>query len=441
MKKFPIRLAVAALAAVVTAFAHAQTDTSADGGTDVNVIEMDLLAGGKVLDEAILVILQENAPAHYQAPKLPRFAIIGKDRRYYLGIGGYVRGTVSFDFGNPIDNPTYFSTSEIQRVAAGDGAKTQISMGTTNIFFNFVSLPGQKNQVGAYIDFNFDKDQYGLDLRHAYLTWRGFMAGYNYTLFADQQCVPATIDFEGAPSLPQVKTGMVAWTGGDKHWGYGIGIEAPIYSITESAYARLVNQRMPSVPAYVRYRWGESGYTRLAVIARGIQYRNLVRDKNRTRLGYGIQLSGIWNLGNRLRLYYQGIYGGGIADYIQDLHDMNLDLVPDMGHDGRLTDTRQFGFMGGLHLRYTTHLSSNHLFSQVRSYVDRYDAPAAHGTGTDTAMPWGEQYKYGQYLCNNFFYSIGQFQIGLEYIWGARKDMSGLFAHDNRLYLMAQISF
>lgn len=443
MKKFPIRLTVTTLAAVAATCTHARgTVAAADGDTDVNVIEMDLLAGGKILDEAILVILEENAPAHYQAPKLPRFAIIGKDRRYYLGIGGYVRGTVSFDFGNPIDNPTYFTTSHIRPVAKGNGAKTQVSMGTTNIFFNFVSLPGQKNQVGAYIDFNFDKDQYGLDLRHAYLTWRGFSAGYNYTLLADQQCAPATIDFEGAPSLPLVKTGQISWSGNAGHWGYGVGLEAPIYSITESASAQLVNQRMPSLPAYIRYRWGDSGYTRLAVIARGIQYRNLVRDKNRSRFGYGVQLSGTWEpLPAFARLYWQGIYGTGIADYIQDLNGMNLDLVPDKSAEGRLATTQQFGFMGGLRLRYNSRFSSNHTFSQVRTYADRYTAPTAHGDDSSDLLPWRSQYKYGQYLCNNVFYAIGQFQLGFEYIWGARKDMGGAFTHDNRLQLMAQLNF
>lgn len=442
MKRFLHWVFAVALLSTVFQTSKAQyaSGTSA-GNIDVSLYEMDLLSGSKIVDQGIMVVLSENAPDHYQAPKIPRFAIIGKDKQFYLGIGGYVRGTVSFDFGNPIDDPSYFKTSQIRKVAPGNGGKTQISMGTTNIFFNFVSLPGSKNQIGAYVDFNFDKDKYGLDLRHAYLSWRSFMAGYNYTLFSDQQCVPTTVDFEGAPSLASVKTSMIAWTMNSDRWSAGAAIESPIYSVTESSTAQLVNQRAPSIPLFFKFKWSDNSYTRLSGIARGIQYRNLLKEKNKTHLGFGVQISGIWSIFDMVDIYYQGIYGKGIADYVQDLNDMNLDIVPDMDNLGKLKTTEQFGFMGGVRINYSHRLFSNHMFSQVRSFVDRYNNSTAYGTGTDEIMPWGDQYKYGQYLCNNVFYTIGQFQVGLEYIWGARKNMGGTFAHDNRLQFVAQINF
>jgi hypothetical protein len=427
-------------ASVPTAYAQYASATTSDG-VDIGVAELDLVAGGKVVDRGILVVLAENAPVHYQAPKIPRFAIIGKEKQFYLGLGGYVRGTVSVDFGNPIDNPSYFTTADIAPVSAGNGAKTQVSMGTSNLFFNFVSLPGHKEQVGAYIDFNFDKEGYDLDLRHAYLTWRNFRAGYSYTLFSDQRCIPQTIDFEGAPSLATVRTSMFAWTWTGKKWRAGAAIESPIYSVTESSTAILVNQRIPSIPLYVAYQWTQRHYTRLAAIARSIQYRNLESGKNKERFGYGVQLSGVWGLTERLNLYYQAIYGDGIADYVQDLNDMNLDLVPDLKNGGKLKGTQQFGFMGGVRLNWTKRIQSNHLFSQVRSYVDHYDNATAVGSTSEARLPWDDQYKYGQYLCNNVFYSIGQLQVGVEYLWGARKNMGGAFAHDNRLQVMAQINF
>jgi hypothetical protein len=97
--------------------------------------------------------------------------------------------------------------------------------------------------------------------------------------------------------------------------------------------------------------------------------------------------------------------------------------------------------MGGVRLNWTKRIQSNHLFSQVRSYVDHYDNATAVGSTSEARLPWDDQYKYGQYLCNNVFYSIGQLQVGVEYLWGARKNMGGAFAHDNRLQVMAQINF
>lgn len=438
------------LSSTVFTITNAQNN---NGSVDLSLYEVDLVSGGKVIDRGIIGILSENAPTHYQAGKLPRFAIIGKEKQFYLGIGGYVRGTVSFDWGNPVDNANYFVTSKISRPDlngdgisdAGNGGKTQISMGTTNLFFNFVALPGTENQIGAYIDFNFDKDHYGLDLKHAYMTWRGFMAGYNYSIFADQQCIPMTVDFQGAPSLTTVKTSMLAWTTQINHFSMGIAIESPIYSVTEGEHAKLVNQRMPSVPLFVKYSWSDRSHTRLSAIMRNIQYRNLLTNKNKDRFGYGVQLSGVLNVLDMLDFYYQGVWGDGIADYIQDLNGMNLDMTPDPKHVGKLKGTQQLGFMGGFRINYSRNLFSNHMFSQVRSFAKNYKDMTGYrltdGSTMLSEIPWGDQYKYAQYLCNNIFYSYGQLQLGLEYIWGARKNMGGEFRHDNRLQFMAQINF
>ena len=456
MKRILMRMAIAVILLSSTftiAQAQYSSGNSPDGEIDLSLYEIDLVSGGKVIDRGIIGILSENAPSHYQAGKLPRFAIMGREKQFYLGIGGYVRGTVAFDWGNPINNPNYFITSNIKRPDingdgtsdAGNGGKTQISMGTTNLFFNFVAMPGSENQIGAYIDFNFDKAQYGLDLKHAYMTWRGFMAGYNYSIFADQQCIPTTVDFEGAPSLATVRTSMLSWSARLYNMSMGIAIESPIFSITEGEHARLVNQRMPSIPLYIKYAWSDKSHTRVSAIMRNIQYRNMLTSKNKDRFGWGVQLSGVWNVLDMVNLYYQGVYGDGVADYIQDLSGMHLDMVPDPHHEGKLKGTQQLGYMGGIRINYSKNLFSNHMYSQVRNYAKNYKDMNGYALNSNTAtsesLEWGDQYKYGQYLCNNIFYTYGQLQLGLEHIWGARKNMGGEFRHDNRIQFMAQINF
>ena len=64
-------------------------------------------------DTVVLKVLEENAPKYFNAPGMPRFSVIGKEREFYLGLGGYIRGSVSYDMGNPIDSPIYFITSAI----------------------------------------------------------------------------------------------------------------------------------------------------------------------------------------------------------------------------------------------------------------------------------------------------------------------------------------
>ena len=107
-------------------------------------------------DTVVLKVLEENAPKYFNAPGMPRFSVIGKDQEFYLGIGGYIRGTMSYDLGNPIESPMYFITSAIPMDnPSGNSSLFQMSAASSNIFFNFVALPQTQDKVGAYVDFGF----------------------------------------------------------------------------------------------------------------------------------------------------------------------------------------------------------------------------------------------------------------------------------------------
>ena len=72
--------------------------------------------GGSGADTArisIYEIFVENAPKSFKVPGAPRFAIEGKNRQFYFGIGGTAKATLSYDWGNPIDNAYDFTTSAI----------------------------------------------------------------------------------------------------------------------------------------------------------------------------------------------------------------------------------------------------------------------------------------------------------------------------------------
>lgn len=173
-------------------------DKDSSGITEINVYETFV----------------ENAPKAYNIPGAPRFAIVGKDRKFYLGIGGTVKATVSYDWGNPIDNPFDFTTSAIpMSQRPGDGGKVQFSAATSSLYINFVALPGDDNQIGAYFNANLTgNNYYAFDLQYAYIKYRGITAGYSYSLFSDMAAAPPSIDNEGrtlAASLPYL-TGW--WT-------------------------------------------------------------------------------------------------------------------------------------------------------------------------------------------------------------------------------------
>lgn len=399
------------------------------------------LLNGQDLDSAevaaLYKIFQENAPKAFNVPGAPRFAIEGKDKKFYLGIGGNVKATASYDFGSPIQNAFDFTTSAIpMSQPKGNGGLVQMSAATSGMFVNFVAMPGEENQIGAYIDFNLtggSGDGYGFDLQYAYVKYRGLTAGYNYSLFSDMAAAPPSIDNEGPCGFTAIPNGVVDYTLNiDKNWSVAIGAEMPIASATTGRRTYMVNQRIPDVPAYVQYAWdGGASWIRASAILRNMLYRNVSADENRYVTGWGVKASGSTALCSAVQAYYQAAYGKGITSYFQDLYEGGMDMVP--GADG-LEAVKAWGGYAGLQYNLSPTVYATTTYSHVRTYAPEYGGMAA--------TPWSQQYKYAQYALANVMWSITpQVQTGIEYIYGRRVNYDGMQAHDNRVQTMIQVTF
>ena len=380
-------------------------------------------------------IFLENAPKAYNIPGAPRFAIEGKGRKFYLGIGGTAKATVSYDWGNPIDNAYDFTTSAIpMSQPKGNGGLCQFSAATSGLFLNFVALPGSKNQIGAYIDFNFtgNGNSYGFNLFYAYIKFHGFTAGYDFSLFSDMAAAPPSIDNEGPNALTAIPNGVIDYRHSfNKHWSVGVGAEMPMMSATYGAKTANVNQRVPDVPAYVQYSWNAGkSWVRFSGIIRNMLYRDLAADRNRNSCGWGLKVSGSASLGPVVT-YYQAAYGRGITSYFQDLYEGGLDMVPD--GNGRMKAVKTWGGYFGLQYKFSPKVFATTTYSHLRNYAGRY---------TDGTAAWGEQYRYAQYALANVIWNITpQISTGIEYIYGRRVDMDGISRHDNRIQTMLQFTF
>ena len=363
---------------------------------------------------------------------LPHLSVIGKNGLFYVGVGGAVKATASFDFGHVIDDPNMFTTANIPvRQPEGDGGKFQVSAQQSELFLTFGYLPGQKYEVSAYVNGFFLGDNYSFKLQNAYLRFLGFTAGYGWGLFYDSAASPTTIDFEGPSSELQWSKGILDYQYTFGRWTVGAGLEVPIASFTvREGMSRKVNQRIPDFPVMVQYNF-PSGHLRAAVILRGLQYRNLIEEKNKTRCGWGVTLSGTGTIYGPLQFFFQGALGKGMTSYFQDLGGGGLDMVPEAG--GNLTTVKAWGGFAGLQYNFSKKVFASATYSHVRTYAKRYD-------GGET--PWGEQYKYAQYVAANVFWNITPIvRWGMEYLYGRRVNMDCSQGHDNRLQTMLQVSF
>lgn len=382
-------------------------------------------------------ILHHNAPEDFQVSGVPSVAVVGKNGKFILGMGGYVKAVVGWDIGHPIPTADEFITSQIPMTPMeGDESRFNLSAKQTHLFINFVALPGTGNEIGAFISANL-LDGYAPMLQFAYLKYRGLQAGYDYTLFSDPACGAPAVDYEGPSSNTSNPVAGISYTW-EPHphgrWELAAGVELPQTSFTTvEGKTKWVYQRVPDIPLAGKFSWNEgNSWVRASAIFRTLTYRDLVSQKNHSKFGYGFQVSGAVNFLDKLTLFYQGVWGKGIGSMVQDTVDEGLDMTPT--DDGNaLSPVMAWGGFTSLLYDISRKFSASVTYSQFRTYAHRY----AGGTTT-----WDNQYRYAQYFSSNVFYQVtSYFQTGIEYIWGRRTNYDGLKCSDNRIQAAFQLSF
>ena len=423
------------LASLVTICTNAQEHTEVHPTTPTNQ-NLDVVLGDTLQKSTANVYntLVGNAPAAPNNQDLPKFSIIGKENKFYLSVGAQFKSTINYDWGNPIQSPSSFAPSAISKAADGNGSNLDFTVQRSRLSFNFIGLPDTENQLGVYIAliFNDGGNNYGVKINHAYAKYHGFTIGYTSTLFSDQTAIPFTIDAQSPNSTANFSNTVVNYEHRfQNNIKIGIGIEKNINSITTNDYTKTVSQRFPDIPLYAQYRWNKNSHIRLSSILRNVSYRNLVTNSNQNIFGWGTKLSGILEF-DKFTLYYMGTYGKGVASYIEDNLNQNIDLTPSPDNNGILQASKSWGAYGAIQYNFTKKLFSTIIYSHVRNIVDDYNAGK---------IPFGNQYKYGQYAVANIIWSPNKYiQTGLEYLWGNRYNFDKSSLHNNRIMAMFSVS-
>ncbi len=419
-KKTLLMAAVAGLAGVAPAVAR----NSEKGVTSVIVNEnADSVANVEKAFNA-------NSPAAPRDNFLPRFAIVGKDRQFYLGIGAQFLGEAVFDWGDEMPSTLNFTPSSMTARTPGNGGQFGFAWQSSSIHLNFIAMPNTANTIGLYFKGNFNQGG-GFKMSHFYAKYRGLTAGYTNSAFTDGAAMPFTIDNEGPNGYPSISLMTAYWT---QDFGRGfsgtIGIDAPTADFTTSATAKGVSQRIPAVPLYVQYSYnGGDDHVRLSGLVRPMQYRNLERGHNSTLVGLGVQLSGITEVAGPVSFLYNAAYGRGIANYLQDTNGLGLDATAST-HAGELSMTRSLGLTAGLNFALSSKVSANLVYSHLTNWL---------GSGAQ-ADP--SAYRYGDYAAANIVYNVNRFlTCGLEYDYGHTHTFAGTPLHANRLQAQLALTF
>lgn len=382
--------------------------------------------------DEIIRILNETRSRRFQEPGIPRFVLTDRKGRFALGIGGYVKATAEYDFGGISKDIDFYPALIPNKGASHVRNQFQMDATTSTVYLKLV---GQTKRLGDFVVYtagNFRGDGRGFELRNAYASLMGFTLGYDYGSFMDQAAIPPTIDFAGPNGMAIYHATQFRYERAfGKGWKAGIGVEMPVVNGITNNNLSISSQRMPNFPAYLQYAWNPQSHVRAAAILRSMTYDNLVANKAESETGWGVLLSTKFNVFSKLQLFGQGIYGKGIAQFMNDLSNLDVDIVPDPERAGHMQVLPMMGWYGGLQYNFSKKVFVSSTYGQSRLYSDD-NYPASPS----------EQYRYGQYLVANLFWNITpDMQVGAEYLRGWRTDFNDQTRHANRLNLAVQYSF
>ena len=359
-------------------------------------------------------------------------------------------------------DPTWqdaFRPSKIATPEGEFGTNGQASLSVKQTRFGVKGdLPTGDSTPSVKFRFEFDMFGVGVDagqttirLRYAYGEYGPILAGQTTSLFMDLDVFPNVIDYWGPDGMVFFRNPQLRWTPylKDQDW-FAVAIERPSNDV-DPGNIRLVeefqdgtvrpNQPVPDLTA--QYHFGADwGHMQLAGILRdvGYEYRQVSTQpfKKGSQTGWGLSFSGTWNLfgkDNKDKLMWDFVHGEGIASY---MNDGGMDLAPTATYPatpipGQLpTLAAEAVPLTGVEVYY------DHYWNRMFSTSIGYAFTQVSNTNFQTT----DAYHKGQYASVNLLmYPTERVMMGVELLWGDRKDNDGTTGNDVRFQFSAKYTF
>lgn len=384
----------------------------------------------QVGDEAVKAAVQAGFEAFhgplYSDPGLPAFTLISRNKRIAAGVGGYVRFTTSFDFGGIMPSndfiPFLIPVGQVQQ-----RSQFKMEAATSRLYLRFIA-DTKYGVFHFYVETDFRASGNRNRFNAIYATWRGFRIGRYWTVMADLESYPPSIDFQGPNAFSGTSTYQISYQGDfNPHFSYGIGLELPDYSIADSLVAYKMPQRIPTLPGYLQY--GNSyGHLRVASMARPLVYKNTLTGGTEYAMTWGVVGSAIVKPSRKSTFYLQSVYGKGIGTYNFELNGNGLDLIPDPDKAGKLRPAGFWGGFVGTQYKFTPFFQASAIYSYLRLLKNGLNDPYL--------------YKEGQYVvATGYFNLTPRMQLAIEYDYGYLNLRNNRNGHANRIMGMIRYDF
>lgn len=293
----------------------------------------------------------------------------------------------------------------------------------------------QGHKARAYLEFDLfgggmtnlgnqaSTNTHGVTLRQAYVSWDKWLAGQTWSNFQDVAALPDAVDFVGpTEGTTFVRQAQLRYTSGP----FSVALENPqtvVGSYRGTTRTTSDDGNLPDITA----RWtgkGDWGHVSVAGIAR--QLRHDTATTHASGNGYGLSVSGKYNVSKTDDIRYMVTGGSGIGRYV------GFALGPDGTLDAAAGDIETTGVLAGFvawrHV-FDPKLRGNLMLSRAQFDND------TDWTGVGVT-------KSAQSIHANLIYSpFPKLDIGAELIFGNREIESGADGDLRRIHTSVKYSF
>ena len=293
----------------------------------------------------------------------------------------------------------------------------------TRAYLEFDLFGGGMNNLGNQASTN----THGVTVRQAYVSWDNWLAGQTWSNFQDVSALPDAVDFVGpTEGTVFVRQAQLRYTQGPWSWS----LENPQTVVSQwRASTRTVSDD-GSIPD-ITMRWttkGHFGHVSVAALARQLRHETAASTAASAARsnGFGLSLSGKYNLGKNDDIRYMLTGGRGIGRYVAFA----------LGADGTLDTASSAIDTTGVLAGY---VAWRHAFNpQLRGSLFYSRAQFDN----DPAWTGGLVTRAAQSFHANLIYSpLPKLDIGAELIWGNRELESGSDGDLRRIHTSIKYSF
>lgn len=366
----------------------------------------------------VLALTLSIAAQAQSTPEIPAgwWGIPKTDAR--LTVGGYVKFDLIHDF-NPIGNVSYFDVSKIPTTGA-KGVNTHLQANETRLFID-VRHPSKLGELRAYTEGDFYGSSGTFRLRHAYVEIGGkLLAGQTWSVFMDENIIPATLDFEKPVAYAFERHPIIRWKQPINNDAYvAIGLEEPSINIEAPSIPGTFESPIPDITARARItkKWG---HAQLSAFFAMTNFRPSAGEVSSSSF-FGGNLSGQFNFLEKDKITYQIVTGPGVARY----RGSKYAVADTSGDIKALYGT---GLTVGIFHYWSTAFSSNLVVNFG------LEDPVPEQAGSDI-----ENVGYGAV---NLVWHLTDFAFaGVEYLYGFRNDIDGSSGSANRIQFSVQVNF